>query len=235
MKNSKLTLAAYFMLSCALALSTGCCCSVRTAPTDATEKLLEAKDSADELATKKLGIARLNSTDMYLARLYGHFVRSVEAKYPGRIVRNYDPKIGGNVDKYVTFDMDTEYLYNRGTSVAVSWPGMLQFAPMWWGLVYTLEVKTTMRVFRPGDILEEEYRFKDAFKVRHISGGRLVWIYTLGWHPLFGCVGGVVSGWDDNFKECVTNKLIEDNYFAEAYRLRLLKGLKGNMDTARRD
>ncbi|OHD70638.1 MAG: hypothetical protein A2W19_01165 [Spirochaetes bacterium RBG_16_49_21] len=234
MKNQKLTIVAYLMLFFIIASATGCCCSVRTSPTGETERLLDRKkDAADELTVKRLGIGRLNSTDMHLAKLYGHFVRSVEDKYKGRIVRNYDPKTGGNVDKYVIFDMDPEYLYNRGKSVAVSWPGVIVLAPMWWGLVYTLEVKTTMRVYRAGEILEEEYRFKDAFTVRHISAGRLVWIYTLGWHPLFGCVGGVFSGWDDDFKECVVNKIIEKNYFAETYRQRLLNGLKGGLETAR--
>jgi hypothetical protein len=147
-----------FSISCTLfiiASLTGCCCSVRTAPTGATKRYLKQRNNtADEIPVKRLGIARINTNDMYLARLYAHFVRFVDEKYKGRIMKNYDPKTGGPVDRYVTFDMEPEYVYNRGTSVTVSWPGVIVLTPMWWGLVYTLEVKTVMRVYKPGNVLE---------------------------------------------------------------------------------
>lgn len=223
-----------------IAVSVVSCCSIKVAPQGGTKAMLKENKKhpvQDNVKIGRIGICRLKTDDMHMAMLFKNFVDSLEAKYRGQVVKNYEPGDGRYVNRYVEFEIRPAYDFNRGTSVAVSWPGALVLAPTWWGLVYILELNTKVVIYDGANrrVIDEIF-FKDSFRVRHASFGRAIWCYSLGLHPIFGCVGGVFSGWDEGFKESVTAKIIEKNLFTEAYTIRLLRALSSaGIQTAKKE
>jgi hypothetical protein len=195
-----------------------------------THKLMENNNiiNQDHKIVQRVGIIRLNTDDVHVSKLFNNFCNFLTKKYPNAIVKNYDPTSGMRLNRYVVFDIKPEYEFNRGTSVAVSWPGCFVFAPSWWGLEYTLQLTTKIAVYDGlRQTLLDEIHVRDTFRVRHSSAGRVIWLYTLGLHPIFGLPSGAISGWDEDFKSNVADKIIENDLFNQVYFIRFNQALFG--------
>jgi hypothetical protein len=125
-------------------------------------------------SNRVLGVKPFSGEDRDVEIHYTRLVEAIEQSgaFP-RIVKNYrGPELDGEAGFVLDVEIRPTYSVDRGKNLLIQWPGFLAMAPLWHGLVYTLELDSRLEVRDSGEKELLASTNRENYEIRYTSTTR---------------------------------------------------------------